>query len=762
MKRLTMCLPFVTFALWAPAQQPSFSVPEPGSSADGKRPAAEEAVIEGARAAIARQLADPDFLAIDEAPDGTVWAAGGSYKAAFGADGWSFTGRPGEGNDGASPIGFRLRSVHAAGVAIELGASSRTRRDRRIEYAFGGVVEAIDVRGDGVEQTFTFAQLPRRGELVVTIGVATALAGANTDAGIEFRGPFDAVRYSPAVAIDAAGDRVAAPTTLAGDALTIRVPADFVERAALPLVIDPVVHAIQVYSSTTDVGDPDLAWDDTGNVWAVSFARVFAAGDWDCYVQRVSLGNPMTLVGGLTTIDASSVSWPRPRIANLAVYDTFLVVAQTRTGSTGTWDVRGRLMANSGPTISNQFDIANTGVDELRPDVGGDSGPPPCAFTVVWEHATSPGNHDIQARQVEPTGALRPGPVTVAGSAAHQTWPTISKSTGGGNLTTRVSAVVYQQLGAGEDVRGSFLTRDGALILNGVGTSFPIANSGFHETQPHVSSATLPSIDGTRLWLVAYERNENAGDIWAACFDQTGTVRASASVQALEQSSQRTPWPQKRPSVDSDGLRFVVCYDEVYSGNTTANDLDTRATTLALAGSALSAGEKGTWLGASGGKREFNVQIASRYSGTGAYSRHFNTAHDRDGIPSGNLGIEAYSFDLAPAGAFLTRPTVCGLLGIGVTGTPELGNPMTFALSGYAGVPGFVFGAPVSVPIAACSGCTLGVDGVLVVGGSLPLVVPASPSLFGATFAAQGFSIEPVGPCFGQIHLSNTIDFTIG
>ncbi|MEO6596332.1 MAG: hypothetical protein ABIP94_16405 [Planctomycetota bacterium] len=717
-----------------------------------------------ARAGVASAFADPDFVAFDEPGDGPIWAVANNFKVAFEAFGWRFIPRPAPDSTELHQVAFRLESVTVDGSELSLGAPRRTRSDRHVAYAYGTVVEALDVRGVGVEQSFVIDHLPRRGELVLELATTTSLHGETTSDGIHFRGPFADVHYAQAVAIEGNGARVVVPTTFANGHVTIRVPGDFVAHAAMPLVIDPLVSSIAVYNSTNDVGDPDIAWDETGQVWAVVFSRVFAPNEWDCYVQRVSLGSPgtpMTLVGGLITVDASTTSWERPRIANLGVFDVFMVTAQTHVG-TALSQIGGRIVANSGSVVTGQFSVATSSVAEIRPDIGGNPGPPPAFFTVVWEHSTSASNHDIYARQVEATGALRgTGPILVATNSANQTFPSISKSCGSAPQATQRFGIVYQQTQAAgnEDILGSMMTYDGVLVPVLGSTVFPVNTSASNDRLPSVSSPTIQDSTGKRLMLAAYERTGlNAGDIFATCFDSAGVVRATANVSALELSPVRLTWPQYRPSVDSDGLRFAIGYHETFNGNLTTNDLDTRVTVVALQGNALMAEEAGTALGFSG-NREFNLQIASRYSGSGSYSAHFNTTNDRDGIPSGGLAIDAYRFNANSVGLFTTRATGCNSASISTTGSAVPGSTFAWNLSSSPFVQGFVLGAPVSAQIGPCPACTLGVDGFLAVGASYSVAVPLDPSVVGWVVSAQGFRLD--GDCVGVFSLSNTIDVTV-
>lgn len=729
-------------------------------------PAAERPVAEVASGGLLSVFADPDFVAFDEPPEGSIWAVGQSFKAAFDDDGFRFIGRPAVAATELQPIAFRLAAAVVDGSALPLAAPVRARRDRRVTYERGSVVEALDVAGDGIEQSFSFARLPVRGELVLELSVSTALAAEATADGIVFRGPFDAVRYSPAVAIDADGARVAVPTTFADGRITLRVPAEFVAHAALPLTIDPKITNTVVATYTNDVGDPDLAWDESNQLWAVVFSRLFAAGDWDCYVQLVSGTNPMTLIGPLSTIDSTSTSWQRPRIANLDAYPVFMVVAQTKAG-TAPWQVQGRMMGNLGTVFTGPLTIAASSVDQLHPDIGGNPNGPPAYFTVVWEYAFSTTDHDIYARLVESTGTMHTAAIAVQSNGANQTWPSISKACGGNAGTTAQRfGIVYQQTFQpnDEDIYGSLLTWDGQHVVVNNTYTFPIDTTPGLDVMPSVSSPTILQTNGRRLLLAAWERDllllANPSDIVAACFDSDGNVLATGNLSQLEQNPTRQAWPQYRPSVDTDGLRFLVGYHETYQGNTTINDLDTRATVVGLHGSALMVEEAGTTLGFTG-NREFNIQVASRYSSYGLPEREFNTVNDRDGISGGGFAIDAYRFDVAPFGLSNVRATGCGSLSISWTGSAIPGGTFAFHLSSPLPITGFLVGTPISAPIAPCPGCVLGVDGFLVTGLNYTVHVPTLPPFVGTDVSAQGFALDPSG-CVGLFQLSDTIDITIG
>jgi hypothetical protein len=757
-----LCLVFCSLPILVlPAQGPA---PAPSDARVTHRTPLEKSALDAGRPGLASPFDDPDFVVLDQPQaDGPLWAAARDYKAAFDSTGWQFIGRPAKGAPDLQPVRFRFAGAQVGGRALAVAPSAPVRADRRIEFRHGDVVQAVDVGGRGVEQTFTISALPQRGELVLRIEVDTALACTQDERGIRFHGPYDEVGYSPAVAIDASGERIAAPTALQDGGITIRVPADFVERAHLPLVIDPFVTGLQVFTTSGDLADPDIAWDETGQVWAIVFSRYFGAADWDCYVQRLNNGNPMNYVGGLIPIDTSTDGWQLPRIANLGVYDVFLIVSQVRWA--GPSHVVGRIIGNSGVVVTGQFDIAASTVDELRPDVGGNqSVPPPVQFTVVWEHSWSAADHDIYARQVSATGVL--GATTyVQTNTANQSWPSISKSCGPAPASTQRFGIVYQQLnGFGDqDIYGALLTANGAIVPVGGSNTFPINDTWTeNDVMPQISSPTIDSF-GRRILLAVYERtNSHNGDILATAIDHNGAILASGNINVLEYDPVgRLSWPQHRPSVDCDGIRFVVGYHELVNNNPTANDLDTKVSLVAVAGNSLTVGEPGVPIAVSGAAREFNVQVATEYSGTGNHGPGVGLTNDRDTF-FGTFAIDAFRYAGIPWGGYGTRATACGSLAIQSQGLPTVGSTITFTMSGVTGLSGYVVGLPASAPIGPCPQCTLGVNGSVVINSSFVHYIGLSPAYIGWVFSVQAFAFDTSGgPCLGAIHVSDTIDVTV-
>jgi hypothetical protein len=216
-------------------------------------------------------------------------------------------------------------------------------------------------------------------------------------------------------------------------------------------------------------------------------------------------------------------------------------------------------------------------------------------------------------------------------------------------------------------------------------------------------------------------------------------------------------WPQYRPSVDSDGARFAVTYHERFNG--TGTDLDTRVTLVGVFGFQLVPQQSGLALGFSG-YPEFNVKIASRYSGAGFYHSRYCTTNDRDGGTS-PFSIDAYTYDGYAAGGISMRPTACGVLPMLVSGQPQIGGSVSFDLQAGLAFAGYIVGLPASIPIGPCPGCVLGANGSAVAGNLYTLSLPPQPAFVGLTLSVQGFVFAATGPCFGQIRISDTADLTI-
>jgi hypothetical protein len=107
-----------------------------------------------------------------------------------------------------------------------------------------GVREQIENTEGGVEQSWSFGHKPDgEGDLVIEVSARGKPFLMETEGGLHFTGggPGAGIRYGQATWVDARGNRVSVRPQHLGDRIVMRVPADVVEHAAYPAVLDPVI-----------------------------------------------------------------------------------------------------------------------------------------------------------------------------------------------------------------------------------------------------------------------------------------------------------------------------------------------------------------------------------------------------------------------------------------------------------------------------------------------------------------------------------------
>lgn len=699
----------------------------------------------------------PADVLFDDRAD-ALYAVGNTYKAEFDQHGAAYVPYFADA-DRNYPLHFAVRRAAVATVELAVADAAPTRDGQRVSFAHGGLRATYDLLPRGMEQMFWFDALPARGELLVEVSLSTDLVARADGDGWSFTNALGAVAYGGAVAIDARGERLPLVTTLEQGTLCFRVPAAFVARAQLPLCIDPLVSSAQL--AYQGVGShpaeaSDIAYEPSYGEYQVVFHRYWSATDYDAFVRRFDSNmTPTTLV----IIDSSTAeSWERPKIAANNLADRFLVVAQTSNGSASPYWIAGRTVDSGSGIAGTPFTIERAGLaghqggDKLNPDVGGDPDYfGPTYFTVVWERVFSPTDHDVHMKQVTPAGSLvTVSPVLLDNSTSFDSQPSISKSNGTPPYATQCWAVVWQRAysAADEDVYGALVRWDGIVTV----PTFVIDAPSAWQLHPSVSSPTDPS-NGSRFYLCAFDDQlPGLSTITGVMIDQNGATSGRYDI-----ANQLTPnWPHVEPSVDSDGARFVVGWHEVYSG--VGQDFDIRVATCAFTPALGLVIQDQATPGYTTDLESLCEVTSTHADGSGA--GRYGVTWTRQA--TGSRDVYAGSYDGVQGGAtFSTRATSCGTAAnFTVLGAPYLGGFVYAAQAVAGGLRGYVFGAPTAVPIGPCPGCTLGVQGDLVLLDPLTIQVPNQPTLVGVTFAMQGFEFGS-GTCLGAISLSDTLDFTV-
>jgi hypothetical protein len=711
--------------------------------------------------AAARPAIDPDRVYFDAPGDGAVWARTERYKARFGPEGASFIPFLGSGAPRNFPLTLSLESITAGGQPFLSAAPAAPLRqgNAAVVYDRGAVLERYDLRADSMEQSFVLAALPAAGDLVVRIRVETEMQAA--PAGPEtvdyVAAGWGRVRVSEAVVFDAAGRRAALEIAHEPGALELRVPAVFLDGAALPVTVDPVFRAFPVAA----VGADHFAADTTSNgfVWMVCFERAFSATDHDVWAQ-VHDRDGTLLAGSGDYIDYTTAWWSRPRAAFTPEVNCFFVVATVGLPTANDRAVWGRQRLASPPAQGLQLRIAGGRSDDRAwdADVGGtwffgvSRG-----FIVVYTQAGADGQTRVFANVRDVVGNPFNLVIAVSNSGSPHS-PAISKMTGvDPSATARWSIVWMEDAPVGSRIR--MLQLD--LFMNMITQPFTVT-SGLGIGAPRVSTVNGDAGDGRRPCLVVWEYSLLAGvrtDVLGAVYD--GATRlAFANLSELENVARNED--QIHPAVDGDGCRFVVAYAESYQGS--ATDYDIYCSTFHYDAGAIGVTEPHVNLDYAS-TREDRPAVAAGEIGLLGRPRHLVvwdsavTATDHD--------IRGALYDAHGAvGGHATVPTGCGGLTISATGVPALGVTVTYSVGGGAGVPYLIVGIPVA-PVALCSGCSVGVylDNAVFLPGVIDfeLPIPCVPFLLGQSFAVQGASVGMAGGCPAPLTLtlSDTIVSTV-
>lgn len=703
------------------------------------------------------------------AADGALLAAGPDYRARFDAAGAHFTPFLGSDAERVWPVTFRLSGAEVAGQTLPVHAAAPVRSDDVVAFERGAAAELYELRADGVEQRFVFRSLAARGELRLHIDVATELAAGRSGDDVTFTGPRGGVRYGKAVAIDGVGRRAVVTTELVDGDLELVVPAAFVEQAKMPLVVDPLVSAMQVVAASfVQLGNADYAFDPISDVWLAVWEYAFAASDYDVYAARVDQGG--ATVGATIVIDSGGDSWRKPRVAYNAAANKFLVVAECDDAASSPW-IGGRIVTISGGNVAVGMErtIARSGLNGApigsftNPDVGGDGADNGLGWwPVAYEYSTG-GERDVHLRCVASDGSLQGANATLVATTAYdERGPRLSKSNGQGALATQRWGLVYERRTntSGSDVARlwcSLVDRDGSLRPLLGQPTWMISDSVVTGRTWDVSSPT-DDLGGSRHLLVVESKPTatDGYDLFGILFDDLGVGGSPVDLSAMSgMPASALAKNQRAPAVDSDGTRFAVAFAYDYS----ATDEDVWVSTFARSPAGnLVVHEAWESLGTST-LVEDQPAICSRRTGTGQAGRYL-AGYLRSDVAS--WGLRAGIYEGLAAGTVIGRGTACGTVAMTVTGAAGLAMPVEFALQGVTGIGGFLAGSPAFAAVPGCPSCAIGTTmDVIVAGSTWTLVVPNNTAIVGLTLAVQGFQIAASGPCLSQIHATNTYDITI-
>ena len=720
-----------------------------------------------------QSAADSVGLQALDQPD--AWIGGGpDYRVRFGSEGVRFTPALGSGAEREESLNFVFLGLERGGRPVaEVHGAEPTAHGRRVLYPRGaGVWERWDLVREGVELSYSVPERPAgHGDLVARLAVQSTLGapGPRAEGGLTFlnaRG--QGVFVDEVFGVDNNGLRVAGELRFVDGVLELVLPHDFVESAAYPLVIDPLVGGVVgVATSTTfDETRPDLAYDASTDSYLVVWERSFSGTSSDIRGQRVnSLGAP---IGG-TIFFGSSGRGKRPQVANLNTPDHWVVVwqeaEQLLLGGTR-WSIELATVRATTGAIAHTAEVTSStaGVQE-DPDVGG-TGPKevgqPSDAVIVWRDDDL-GRIRSRRYSVTATGTLDMGSSftvfsdSVIGLQIYAR-PRISKTCGvyGRYLVVceRRSALLNP------DIVGRIVRRTGAVE----GSTISIANNSGPET-----AADVDGLD-TRFVVVWDREGSGSHLIEARTVDYSlATLAATLTPVQLIAASLDEP----RPAIGFGLAKSYIAY-RTYETLTTGtirirgvntSNCATCEPTLVADTVVFDAGHTTAIASTHSGGAYYDDRLLvawSKYVGSNAdvavHALKNNTGGGTVVNNGGGCG-QGGTLTFSPGPAIGTNWFIFGIVGLPVDSAVSV-----FNLS-VPGSPTLACGPCVSNPFQNTSVVLTQTSDGITAEASTVSTIPCVLGLVGVTFDVQWTSLTPsASPCslFPGLSVSDSYRLTIG
>lgn len=689
-----------------------------------------------------------------EERDGLLLGVGANYKS-FVADG-SFEFIPSLGADAPAnmPLRLTLESIRRGETLVHEARPDAPVGFRGLEASIDrdGIVERYEIRIEGVEQSFVFAEKPvGQGDLVVRLRVETPLSAAPGAGLDELRldsGGFGELVIGAVVGIDAKGAEQAGHMNYTGEHLELVLPGEFVDKAAYPLVLDPpMTFGSGISSGSGDALEPDVAYIAGADNYLVVWHTPYSSTDYDIWGQLVdSCGH---LVGSRIQIDYASADDRTPSVAMVAARNRF-VVAYAR-GASGSRNILARTVDPQSGAVGPAGAIAVTSTDQFDPAVGGEVDPLATEAMIVWSDSTA-GIFWAEC-EVRADGSIAPIRLYVVRNRSAARRPTICRSGG----ASRRYLVAWEE-------------RDGDRL----GVRFMDANSNplsavtVHATPGRSNhNPLLPSVDGDGTeFVLSHSEQEVAGS--NAFFDvifsrfvvpsRPDLPAALLAVNYIENSSSDDDFMSSITSING---RSVVAIEDGIGGAGTGYEMwiSGRSRNGVLNGSWYEIGDQFSTAS------NRHPAIASRQSGGTSFDDALTVHDSRRGSGAASI-VGALFAETAVSGQVITRHSGCGGVRIRNSGVPTIGSRIGWDLTGVTGT-GFMWvGFGYRLQTICAGGCSMGAfQDVSFVGTSIaPVTIPRDPCLIGGSLFVQGADVGGVGGCnLGtNIAFSETLEIVIG
>lgn len=337
----------------------------------------------------------------DEGLPGELWVRGATYKARVDSHGLTYVPFLGSQAPRNWPLGLRPAELTLGEHALALPAAEFSRRgDDEVVLERGALREVLRFEASGVEQSFELDALPVRAPLRLELEVETELAAGLHGEGLRFEGPDGGVDYGAWTVLDAAGARLDLPSRLVDGRVVLELGADFVERAVLPLRLDPFLSTFGVNVGPLVCEDVETSF--VNQSFLVVWTEKFSSADAD--INTVGVSENGVVLPPNNYVDMTTADFREPSVGCNAYVNHF-IVASTKDSQ----EVWGRVLKANSQNPLSPFVIANAadGFPKSQPSMGSDVSLSQgvvllCAYTVE----VAPGDHDIHARLVWPSGGV--------------------------------------------------------------------------------------------------------------------------------------------------------------------------------------------------------------------------------------------------------------------------------------------------------------------------------------------------------------------
>ena len=340
--------------------------------------------------------------------DGTLTAIGDDYKATFRAGELEFTPLLGRQAPRNLPLGLQVTHC-SRGEPLAVGPAALSHGELIATFVRPELTERLEVRADGIKQSFVFDRLPPGGgDLVVRCRVRSELQPdvAHSAGGMRFLySSLGGVEIGQVLGLDADGRSCGGSLRCDGEHVDFVLPASFVQQARLPLVVDPLLSSIVVTSATLVDSAPDVApLPAPVDAYLVVWQRAVSATDSDIRGQRV--GGNGALLGSLMMLETSSQNAVDPTVAASPTASRWLVAWEQGA------DIKARILSSTGAVIGS-LDFANGPNQQRSPTVSGGVFDSNNLAMCVWHDATA---NQIQCRPVDMATLSSSFPSTVIAS----------------------------------------------------------------------------------------------------------------------------------------------------------------------------------------------------------------------------------------------------------------------------------------------------------------------------------------------------------